>query len=350
MENNTAQIEARVQKLESLAQHRGGGGSIVPFGASTVVWRPGGVTAGNVFATWPEVVAEVATLNGDVTIGIDVTLAAAVIPAGAWDLRPAGIVGPVDMVNATPSQIAPFVTIANAVVTLHGLTGLDDIQLENRSTVNVMTTGVGTSLDFYLRGFASLYQSVLAGAGVSFFAAAGGVAPFDLMIYLTDFSYVGSLDGGVNAVRVAGSLSQITIEDASIFDTNQLVSPAGAVNVLVTSTEITSTALKPYESQASAPTIVPFGFVQRGTASIAVGTGKTAAIAAFITSASRIQCTQRTPVTDGGATPTVRYAALTGDRVNGNPGTFQISALTNAGAGATNPADASAVDYEVFSA
>jgi len=347
MENNTAQLEARVQKLESRTARSGGGGSIVGFGASTVVWRPGGVTAGNVYATWAEVVAAVAALNGAITIGVDTTLAVAIIPVGAWDLRPAGISGTVEFFNATPGDIAPFVTIANAAVTIHGLTGMQDIQLDNRSTSNVITTGVGDAVDFYLRGFASLYQSVLAGAGVSFIAAAGGVVPFDLMFYMQDFSFVGSLDGGVNAIRVAVALSEIHIQDEAIFDTNQLTAAALSVNVFVSSTEITQTALKPYASQAAAPTILPFGFVQRGSADIVVGTGKTAAIPAFVSSVSRILVSLKTPVGDA---LTIKYAALLADRVNGNLGTFQISALAAAGGGAVNGADTSSIDYEVFSA
>lgn len=346
MENNTAELEARVQKLESLAQRRGGGGSIVGFGASTVVWRPGGVTAGNVYATWAEVVAAVAALNGSITIGVDTTLAAAIIPAGAWNLRPAGVVGPVELLNATPGNVAPFVTIANAAVTIRGLSALRDIQLENRSTSNVITTGVGNVIDFYLRGFASLYQSVLAGAGVSFISVPGGVAPFDLILYLQDFSFIGTLDGGTNAIRVASALSQINIQDESIFDTNQLVAAAASTNVYVSATEITNTALKPYGNQVGAPTIVPFGLVQRGSTALSVA-GKTVAIPAFITNGSRILVSLKTPANDAA---TVKYSALAGDRVNGNPGSFKIAALTAAGGGVVNAADTSTLDWQVFSA
>jgi len=179
---NPAQ-RATVEILQELEARpfNSAGGVILGVGASTVVWRPGGVSSGNVFATWPEVVAEVAKLNGAITIGVDTSLAVAVIPAGAWDLRPAGVNGPVDLVNATkPTNTAlaiPLVTIANAVVTIHGLSGLTDVQLDNRSTVDVITPGPTNIVDFYLRGFASLYQSILSGAGASFFnasAAAGG--------------------------------------------------------------------------------------------------------------------------------------------------------------------------------
>ncbi len=320
-------------------------------GASTVVWRPGAVSSRNVFATWAEVVAQVATMNGAITIGVDVTNAPAVIPVGAWDLRPAGVSGSVELVNATPGSTAPFVTIDNAAVTIHGLSGLLDIQLENRSTSNVITVGAasGNALSFYLRGFASLYQSILTGAGVSFFNSTGGIAPFDLCIYMADFSYIGSLDGGVNAVRVAGggSLRQLSIEDSSIFDANMLVSAAGLVNVLVSASTVAFVGIPPYNAQALAPTIVPYAYVQRGSSAIVVGTGKTAAIPVFLTTSGRIEVSLKTPVGDAN---TVKYAALLADRVAGNPGSFQISALSAAGGGAVNGADTSTIDWEVYSA
>ncbi len=344
MEPNTAQVLARIEKLESLEQ-RHGSGSIVGFGASNIIWRPGGTTAGNVYATWPEVVAAVASLNGAISIGIDTTIAPAIIPAGAWNLRPPGFSGPITMVGATPTVAAPFVTIANAAVTIHGLSGLLDVQIDNRSTSNVITTGPD-AVSFFLRGFASIGQSVLAGAGVSFFHAPGGIAPFDLTIYMGDFSYIGSFDGGVNAVRVDAGLTQICVQDEAIFDTNSLVSPGLFVNVLVSATTAQFTALPAYGTQALAPLVVPFGYIQWGTAAIVVGTGKTAAIPAFITSASRIEVTLRAPAGDAA---TVKYAALLADRVNGNPGSFQVSALSAAGGGAINGADTSTVDYVVYS-
>lgn len=345
MEPNAYQMLARIEKLESLAQRHASGGSLIPFGASNIIWRPGAVSTGNVYGTWPEVVAAVAALNGEVSIGIDTTIAPATIPVGAWNLRPAGVTGPVTMVGATPTVAAPFVTIANAAVTIHGLNGLLDVQIDNRSTSNVMTTGPD-AISFFLRGFAAIGQSVLAGAGVSFFHSTGGIVPFDLTIYMGDFSYIGSFDGGVNAVRVDAALSQICVQDEAIFDTNQLVSPGTFVNVVVSATTASFTLLPAYGTQALAPLVVPFGYIQWGTAAIVVGTGKTAAIPAFITSASRIEVALRAPVGDA---LTVKYAALLADRVNGNPGSFQVSALAAAGGGAVNGVDTSTVDYVVYS-
>lgn len=319
-------------------------------GASTVLWRPGGVSSGNVFATWAEVVAAVAKLNGEITIGVDVELAPAVIPVGAWDLRPPGVSGGVEFVNATKLSTnafaIPFVTIDNAAVSIHGLTGFRDIQLENRSTVDVITTGPTNMVNFYIRGFGALYQSVLAGAGVSFIHALGAAGGGDLRLYQSDFTYIGTIDGGTNAIRISSVLGneQISIQDEALFDANQLVA-VNNVLVMVPARQMNFVGLKSYQSQAGAPTISPHGLVLYGSAAIVVGTGKTAAIPAFVDAGTVITVSLKTPVGDA---LTVKYAALAADRVNGNPGSFQISALAAAGGGAVNGADTSTIDYEIF--
>lgn len=309
-------------------------------GASTVVWRPGGVTSGNVYATWPEVVAAVAKLNGAITIAYDRSIALGVIPAGAWDLRPAGVTGPVDIVNGTSvAFLDPFITIANAAVTIHGLTGLTGVLIDNESTSDVITTTPTNEVNFYMRGDAAIFQNVNAG-GAAFFRAATGF----LNLYMQDFSFISSIGGGTNAIRTTnpGFLS-IFIEDSATLDTNQLTS-TGAI-VLVSGNG--SPGFLAYRSQAGAPNITPLGMREVGSTPIDGLTGKSLAIIAFVNANTRIECTQRVSNGDGGATPTVRYAALITDRVNGNPGSFKISALTNVGGGAVNPAGASTVDWEV---
>jgi hypothetical protein len=100
-----------------------------------------------------------------------------------------------------------------------------------------------------------------------------------------------------------------------------------------------------YLTQAGAAAIVPSKIVQRGSSAIVVGTGKTAAIPAFMSANARILVSLKDPVGDA---LTVKYAALGADRVNGAPGSFQISALVAAGGGAINGADTSTVDWEVL--
>lgn len=339
MENNTAQIEARIQKLETETQRRGGGGSIVSFGASTVVWRPGGVTAGNVYATWAEVVAAVAALNGYITVGVDTSLAAAVIPLGAWDLRPAGVVGPVWMVGATPAG-TPTVTTAAAAVSIDGLSGLQDIIFDNVSTVDVITVDATHALDFYMNGNSTVFQDA-PGATAFIRIVAGGVC----QISMRDFSFISTLGGGTNAIQQTAGALQFNIEDGASLDTDQYAYTAGTVTVSVSAGQLFG--FIPYQPQAGAPLVNPVGMITSGTAAIVVGTGKTAAIPAFIAPgiSTRILVTLRTPAGDAA---TIKYAALSADRVVGAPGSFQISALDAAGGGAVNGADTSTIDWEVI--
>lgn len=311
-------------------------------GASTVVWRPGGVSSGNVFATWAEVVAAVAKMNGDVTIALDASIAPAVIPAGAWDLRPAGVNGPVEIVNGTKSGagITPFITIANAPVTIHGLSGIDEISIDNQSTSNVIAPAAATTIAFYMRGSAAIYQNVLS-AGAAFFFATPG-AQIDL--FMQDYSFISTLDTGVNALQTGAnpaSFLELHIQDLAALDTNQL---SGSRALVLVSAASGILGVPAFATQA-ASTNVPDGLRVSGSSPIVVGTGKTAAIPAFITAQSRILVSLKTPVGDA---LTIKYAALAADRVNGVPGSFQISALAAAGGGAVNGADTSTIDWEVF--
>ena len=56
-------------------------------GLGTLVFQPGGVTSGAVFATWPELVAAFANTEGPTDIAIDDSLSAVSIPVGVWDME-----------------------------------------------------------------------------------------------------------------------------------------------------------------------------------------------------------------------------------------------------------------------
>lgn len=312
--------------------------SLFGAGASTVVWRPGAVSSGNVFATWAEVVAAVATLNGNITIALDNSLAAAVIPAGAWDLRPAGVNGSVVIVGATKTNATSFITIAAAAVTIHGLSGIQDVSIDSQSTSDVITATPTDQVNFYLYGSAQIYQNSL--AATAFFRALAGSL---FQLNMKDFSFISTFGAGTNAIQAAVGTTTILIEDDSVLDTNQLSAPGGA-SVFVSAVTTIIGGFLPYQPQAAAPTTFPFGMRQKGSNAIVVGTGKTAVIPAFINATSRILVSVKTPVGDA---LTIKYGAISADRVVGFPGTFQISALAAAGGGAINGVDTSTIDWEV---
>lgn len=297
-------------------------------GASTVVWRPGAVSSGNVYGTWQEVVDAVSLLNGAITIGIDTDTAPAVIPPGAYDLTSAGVSGPRILVNASkaPPFIAPFITLGPGAVTIAGLTALDGVSMLNQSTVPVITFTDNKSFSIEKEG--GVFQDV----GAAAFIAVTATGFVDLL--LKGFSQIVSL-GGTNAITVAaGGVLTIKVSDSAEIGQNMLVAAAGTTGVAVD-------YFATFGTQAGAPTTNP-QIRQSGSAAILVGTGKTAAIPAFITASTRIFVSLKTP---SGDALTVKYAALAADRVAGAPGSFQISALSNAGGGAVNGVDVSTIDW-----
>lgn len=73
----------------------------LPVGAasgtvSVFVFRPGGTTAGNVYATWSELYTDLGSVAGPKIVYIDTSLAAATIPSGTYALSEVTIVGDPD--------------------------------------------------------------------------------------------------------------------------------------------------------------------------------------------------------------------------------------------------------------
>lgn len=323
---------ARIERLEQLvAMLQGENAVVAGAGESTVVWRPGVPSAGNVYATFPEVVAAVAKLNGDITIGLDTDTAPAIIPPGNYDLRPAGVSGPVTLVNASknPPFNTPFAQIGPGAVTIKGLTGMDDAQFDNQSTVSVMAITLPGS--FEMRGNAKIFQT---GVG-HFWDVTGGT----YLLIMDDFSGVTDLGGGTALRAVAPAVVFLSLNDAAFVEPNMVTALAGALFIGLNEQAR-------YGTQAGA-VIAPAVRRQSGVAAIVPGTGQTAAIPVTLTAASRIIVSGKTLVTDAN---TKGYAALSGDRVNGAPGSFKITALLAGGAGgAVNGADASTeIDWEVI--
>jgi hypothetical protein len=320
-------------------------------GASTVVWDPGAASSfGNVYKTWAEVVQAVSAMQGAVDIVVAQS-APPVIPAGNWDLRPPGVFGPVKLCGTKTTGVlfGGLVTIANAPVTIHGLSGLHSIGVENQSTVNVMTFNDVEQCLFEMSGVAAIYQSALSG-GAAFISISGG--GFGHLLSFNDESFISTLDTGTGAIQVTSpAFLNLLINGVSSFGTNQLML-LGAASCTALTAGKGGPGFPTLGSQSSAPNLQVFGMQARGTAQIVAGAGKTNPISTdadgnpiVIKAGSVITCSQRVASGDGGLAPTARYAALAADRVNGFPGSFRISALTNAGGGSTNPTDASTIDW-----
>ena len=134
-------------------------GNAGPGGAgpmTTFVYRPGGVTGGNVYGGpgttgWAPLVAAVALTNGPFIVEVDDSLApgTATIPAGTWNFRPAGGVwdGTIQG-NYIDNGAVTALTITNGA-TINGLGTWRFLSITNNATAPLsLTNGAAFLFDF----------------------------------------------------------------------------------------------------------------------------------------------------------------------------------------------------------
>lgn len=143
----------------------GGGGA----GSGTIVFQPGGTSFGNVKATWGEVVAVLATIDGQVTIQIDTQFGAATIPAGAYDLGGVTLLG---------SECGPRVTLtlADGVTFTGDFPILKGLKLVSNSTAPVRSvTGTETL-------FVCMYDASMETTSAEIISVVGGTAAANVLL------------------------------------------------------------------------------------------------------------------------------------------------------------------------
>lgn len=224
-----AEIRSEFDSLRNLvmqALHRGGGGGGASATQYTFVYRPSGVTAGNVFATWPALVTARALVPGPVEIQVDASLAGtapyAHVPAGT------GALGDV-VFSQHPPAIGESILVFDDGAHITATSITTNIPLLSASTSSVWSPPVGNQVSF-LR--------VNPGGAFATVAAFGGSAPMIHALSGAALSVIGigmqvgdnttaSLQADVGAsVTVAGSfITRIT---------QNSLSGAGAINVALT--------------------------------------------------------------------------------------------------------------------
>lgn len=135
-----ASIEPRIEALESLSRLATAAGSAALASKTTFVYRPGGITANNVFATWAALYAQLTAMEGPKVVQIDDSIVSpAIIPAGTWDLNNCTLIGRVRSLP-TNAQCADGCVLQN-------LAQLDDnVTLISVSTAPVLTLTDGSVL------------------------------------------------------------------------------------------------------------------------------------------------------------------------------------------------------------
>lgn len=160
-----------------------GGGSPAGSG-SVVVFREGGTTSGNVYATWAETVAAAVAIGGPVAIQFDPSVTTPMtIPSGAWDF-------------------GSSVTFAGGEPNTGGADYLTPVRIANGATFTnspVILDGIGITSDSTAEVVSSLPQKfILELRRDSYVDAAGGAPVFDLTsspevsVYITERSRLGT--------------------------------------------------------------------------------------------------------------------------------------------------------------
>jgi hypothetical protein len=83
----------------------------IPDTSNNLVFRPGGVQAGNVYTSWTDLMSAKALIQGYKTIQFDSTLGAITIPAGVWDMTDTEWFA---TGNATAAQQGVFINVSLA--------------------------------------------------------------------------------------------------------------------------------------------------------------------------------------------------------------------------------------------
>jgi len=175
---------------------------------NSFVFQPGGVSSGNTFATWAEVIAAIAVDAGPKTIYFDDSIVSpAVIPAGVYALEE------VTFDNAKEGQDT-FVEVAIGV-SWTGLFAINNIQVNFLNTAVVESisgrllqfngstiTANGTSPIWDIVGFALIQSRFGSGINGSATAAAISIAAGQTLLYLmVNFS-------NVNATAIIGGVTE----------------------------------------------------------------------------------------------------------------------------------------------
>jgi hypothetical protein len=328
----------------------GGGGAPASSVEVTFVFRPGGVTSKNVYATWAALVAAESIVAGPKAILFDSSLAPCVIPAGAWNLGNdpvlfTGMHGFNDALQIDGTLTGQFaLDIERLFVTYTGavpcLVANETVNQTYRFRGNgdLTTTGgaaflriTGPSVTVFLEEnfaiFGGLAIESIGGAGVGGFITADAESIIGANTLGSDF--VGNLQVNRNS-------------PAATVQTMQGAMPGG---VLVVGTTLFNNA---QTSNMTGPGGGSPALVS-GSAKIDGLSGKSPFIPCpGLTTSSRIVALVRDPLGAGGGTPTSFYGASLADRVfvpAPIPG-FQISAFTGGGPG-LNIADNSDLDWQV---
>lgn len=176
---HAAAVSADFHELRNqIAQLRRGGGSTATGGAA-LIYRPGGTTAGNVYATWSALYAVLSTVAGPRTVQIDDSIVSpAVIPVAdtPYNLDSVSLTSNANFDNANGGAI---LQLADGVQLSFGLLTIGEwLLVQSMATAApVVTVASGKECNVVLASFSGLQST---GAAAFFEVQTGGFLWFDL--------------------------------------------------------------------------------------------------------------------------------------------------------------------------
>lgn len=336
------------------------------------IFRPGGVTAGNVFATWPALMTALAPhLNESKTIQFDDRLGACTVPVGAWAWgRNTTLLGDHPPLAAAGNRVeVTFVDGATVDMPPHWIETIQFTYAGTATLINVPADGrlyqttMGQGARMRATNAAGTVVAV-PGAATGWalnitrdatLVAGGGqivnVAAAALTFSISIFEPLFGLATRVPANVLTGAAGPAYAFAAPTLGDTMVLAQAGMPGGVIVVTYFLTAANQPYTPAtptnwnpapvSTGGALDQMGRIQGGVATLVAGV--TAAIAANISANSRIVALLKNPNTTA---LTTDYAALAADRVNGSPGSFKLTALV--AAGTINVNDISDLDWLVF--
>lgn len=201
--------DKRIDALLALASDQGGGGG--PPGITTsLVWKPGGVAAGNVYTTWTTLYAAILALGSTYyTIGVDTSLGAAIVPAGAYSLG-SGLWTSSGGFSAM--SFAAGATIQATAITLYSIEWSGSDVWDVTAGISVFIISDGAELDNSGAGqFFRVHNTAIAGQ------------------VLLRGAFVGPSGGGIFRVDAGANGQVLATENTTIFATALVSGFAGTL-------------------------------------------------------------------------------------------------------------------------
>jgi hypothetical protein len=209
-------LKGRVQRLESLQQRALSRSAFGAFVSASIIWRPGGVNAGNVVTRFADVQAALDRVQGAASVFVDSSLAPAIVPPGHYTGYGCAQLFPFDTGQGFIMTVSDGATLHD-FASMQGLTVLCECKTAQAFAFNPFSS-------FLIFNFATISLDV--GALVPAIRVSAAAVTF------TMFARMGSLDNS------SAPTVPVIATDAGAFSTFYVHTAAVNFSFLTTGNEI----------------------------------------------------------------------------------------------------------------